>query len=128
MTETNLVHYTVDGFGSLACSRNVNESGVWTVASEDRFDDVTCKDCVIGWLRYERDSYKEMFDNERAAVIERERENSALQEQYAKVVEENNLMKAGLWSPVPYAPYFVPRMPVLEPSVFAKLGRNTPGT
>lgn len=128
MTEEILVHYTIDGFGGLACSQSTNESGVWMVASEDRFDAVTCKDCRIGWLTYERDQYKEMFDNERATTIERERENALLAERYAQAVEENENYLAqwfGNWA-IPYAPYKPPGIPLRN--IFATPRRNSAGT
>lgn len=59
-SEFIVVHMVAGDWMAMACAINLNDGDVHTISSN--FDDVNCDECKIGWLTYERDSYRESFE------------------------------------------------------------------
>lgn len=59
---TDVVHLLVSDVGTLACAQPLGVgNGSFRKVTTDP-ETATCRDCKIGWVEYERDQYKEMWE------------------------------------------------------------------
>jgi hypothetical protein len=64
MDETEVHMIAGDGY-YLACAASALST---VISMTEDFEKVTCVDCQIKWLTYERDQYKEMWEREKESV------------------------------------------------------------
>ena len=97
--ETVIPIHMIAGEGyHLACGATTDRYGVLTMT--ENFEKVTCHDCQIGWLTYERDQYKEMWEREkegngsRRQIIELNQRLDRQRNTIARMDQELNELRA----------------------------------
>lgn len=90
-SEVATVHMIAGDWMAMACRINLNDDRPHTVSSN--FEDVTCVDCKVGWLTYERDSYKESYEEQKILTeTARSEKQQALETAAAEVRKNLDLM------------------------------------
>ena len=79
---TNVVHLLVSDVGTLACGDPLGVGNVSFRKVTTDPETATCMRCKVGWLEYQRDQYKEMFERNEALLLEEKRKYSALRDEY----------------------------------------------
>lgn len=80
-----LVHMIAGDAYYLACNASARDT---VISMTENFEEVTCVECQIKWLTYERDQYKEMWEREKASVG-----NSPSQRQMIEMRQRLNAQK-----------------------------------